>query len=178
MMTQPDNEAFWTRVMALAEGLDAMSYYHLLGVEPSAATEEISAAYYRRIQGVHPDRHAHERDPVRQRALARLFARFGEAFRVLKSPPMRALYDEELTKGEKRLRPDAQKKQQAEMAAPDPKTPAARGLYQKALKMIGDGDIPNAVLQLKLAVQFEPDSKVIREALDAAAPPAPSDEPE
>lgn len=167
-MSNANNEAFWKRVLALVENLDRLSYYHLLDVDPGASLETINKAYYRRVQTLHPDRHAYERDPKRQRALVRLYARFGEAHRVLKNPQLRAAYEIEFEAGRARLTPDAQRRQQREAAGPDPKTPHAAKLLDNGRAMISSGNVSGGLAQLKLAAQFEPDSKVIRAAIEQA----------
>ena len=160
-------EAFWTRVLALAEDLDAMSYYHLLDVAPDAATATIEAAYYRRAKSLHPDRHTYQRDPRRMRALVRLYARLGEAFRVLRVPPVRAAYDRGLADGNMRLAREAIDEQRVEASAPDPRTEAASKLLETARTLARQGNLAGARAQLRLAAQFEPDSRVLAAELAA-----------
>lgn len=155
------NEAFWARVAALAQTLDKLSYYHLLGVAQDAPLEAIEEVYYRRAANVHPDRHAYQTDPQLRRALVRLYARFGEAIRVLRSPALRKAYDRELASGRFRLSDEAEQQHRAQGAAPDPKTEHATKLLETARGLIGDGNIAGGLAQLKLAAQFEPDSKEI-----------------
>lgn len=161
-------EAFWARIMQLDQTLDRMSYYHLLGVEPGSSPQDVKAAYYRRIRGVHPDRHTYERDPARKRALVRLNARFGEAFRVLQSPDLRSLYDDELAAGRVRLTPDAQRRKEAELSGPDPRTPQGISLLREGQMMLQQGNPRGAVAKLKMAAQFERDSRAIKAALEQA----------
>jgi len=160
-------EAFWTRVLELAETLDAMSYYQLLDVEPNAPREVIEQAYYRRARSMHPDRHTYETDPRRQRALVRLYARFGEAFRVLRDPALRRAYEAEIAAGRTRLSSDAQNTAQRQSAAPDPRTPHATKLLQTAKNLLAQGNVSGSRAQLQLAAQFEPDSAAIKRALEA-----------
>jgi len=159
-------DAFWTRVMALAQSLDTMSYYHLLGVEQTATREEVEAAYYRRAKTMHPDRHAYQTDPTCTRALVRLYARFGEGFRVLRSAELRPLYDQELAAGRVRLSADAQHQRRIEESGPDPRAPHVRILFDKARALLDREDVTGARAQLQLAAQFEPDSKAVQRELD------------
>jgi curved DNA-binding protein CbpA len=175
-MTPPDEERFWTQVMALEKNLDSMSYYHLLSVQKDATTETIESAYYRRIRSAHPDRHVSERDPERRNALARLYSRFSEAFRVLRDPDLRSAYDKELAAGHARLSRDAEHDLRRQMAAPDPKTEHARKLLEKGRELVEQGEVKVGLAQLELAAKFEPDSKAIRAAIEAAEPEAPSEE--
>jgi DnaJ-class molecular chaperone len=166
-MSGSTDDAFWTRVLALTQNLNKLSYYHLLDVAKDASADVISKAYYRRVQTLHPDRHAYETDPTRKRALVKLYARFGEAFRVLRSPELRRAYDEEFAAGRARLTPDAQRRREAEAAGPDPKTPHARKLLDDGRTMIQQGNVAGGLAQLKLAAKFEPDSKAIQAAVEA-----------
>jgi curved DNA-binding protein CbpA len=167
-MTIPDQERFWTQVMALEKNLDSLSYYHLLSVERDATKETIESAYYRRIRAAHPDRHVSERDPERRTALARLYARFAEAFRVLRDSDLRRAYDEELAAGNARLSRDAEHKMRQQMAAPDPRTEHARKLLEKGRDLVEKGEVKAGLAQLRLAAKFEPDSKAIQAAIEAA----------
>ncbi|MGH1343669.1 MAG: J domain-containing protein [Nannocystales bacterium] len=160
-------EAFWTRVMELAKTLDAMSYYQLLDVDVASPREVIEQAYYRRARNIHPDRHAYETDPGRKHALVRLYARFGEAFRVLRDPTLRSLYEAELAAGRTRLSKDAEQASRLQDTSPDPRTPHAAKLLETANTLIAAGNIDGGRAQLELAAQFEPDSSAIRRALVA-----------
>ena len=132
-------DAFWERVMALAKTLDGMSYYQLLDVEMTAPREVIEQAYYRRARNIHPDRHTYETDPGRKHALVRLYARFGEAFRVLRDPALRSAYESELAAGRTRLSKDAEQASRLQSTTPDPRTPHAAKLLETANKLITKG---------------------------------------
>ena len=160
-------DAFWTRVMALGQTLDSMSYYQLLDVELTAPRETIEQAYYRRARNIHPDRHTYETDPRRKHALVRLYARFGEAFRVLRDPVLRSAYGAELAAGRTRLSKDAEQASRLQSTTPDPRTPHAAKLLQTANKLIAAGNIAGGRAQLRLATQFEPDSPAIKRAIEA-----------
>ena len=165
------SDAFWGRVVALARTLDSLSYYHLLGVAPDAPLEVIEQVYYRRAANVHPDRHAYQTDPELSRALVRLYARFGEAFRVLRSPALRRAYDEELAEGRVRLSEAAQQRHRVQMSTPDPRTEPAIKLLESARALVAAGNLAGAVAQLQLAAQFEPDSEAIARELEACTVP-------
>jgi len=158
----------WQYIITSIPDLGSLSYYQLLDVGGDAAEDEISAAYYELVRVAHPDRHARERDPKRKQAVVLLYARMGEAHRVLTSPELRRTYDRQLTKGANRLTRDAPKPTLVETR--DPKSAQARQLYDQARQMIREEDFPRARANLDLALQFEPDSKAIRQALDDATP--------
>ena len=154
-------DAFWERVAVLAQTLDSLSYYRLLGVDVDAATEAIEEVYYRRAANMHPDRHAYQADPALTHALVRLYARFGEAFRILRTPALRQVYDQELAAGRLRLSDEAQQRHRAQLATPDPKTDGARKLLETARALLKAGNLVGGLAQLKLAAQFEPESSTV-----------------
>jgi len=157
-------EEFWPGILATASQLDERSYYELLGVDRDASPDAIGQAYYAQVRRLHPDRHAMETDAGRKNALVRVYARVGEAYRVLTSPEKRKLYDQGLDSGETRLSSDRQ------AAAPKPRTtgpthPQAKALYQRGKAMLARKDKRGARAQWQLAIQFEPDCQEIRDAL-------------
>jgi hypothetical protein len=70
-------------------------YYEILGVDSSATLKEITSAYKRRAQVVHPDHHQKDPDSIRAEA-ERLFEQIDEAYKVLSNTALRAQYDDKL----------------------------------------------------------------------------------
>jgi uncharacterized protein (TIGR02266 family) len=159
--------SFWDRVASACEGLDRASYYEVLGVSARAGPVEIASRYYALVARLHPDRHARERDPARRESLTRLFARIGDAYRVLTDPGLRRAYDEALARGEVRLAPESRV---ARASAPerDPSTELGRQLLEKGLGRLEVGDARGARSHLELAARYEPSSQAIAEALSRA----------
>jgi uncharacterized protein (TIGR02266 family) len=156
----------WDEVAELAASLDARSYYEVLGVDRDADARELPAAYARRVQQYHPDRHAREIDPERRRMLVSIQARLNEAYRTLSDARRRAAYDEA---GEARLAGRAPKRDTS------PRTPRARLYYDLGQERERAGDRAGARMQYRLAIQVEPGSPAIEAALarvEAAAAPA------
>jgi len=158
----------WQQIVNSGSALDALSYYQLLGVTSDAPDDEISSVYYELVRVAHPDRHVREANEQRKRLMVLLYARMSEAYRVLSDPAQRQTYDQQLRSGAKRLSAHSPKPPLVDTR--DPKTPKARELYEQAQQMIRDEDFRRARATLDLALQFEPDSRAIREALDAATP--------
>jgi curved DNA-binding protein CbpA len=154
----------WDRILELARNLDQTDYYELLGVSRDAGPEAIGDAYYAKVRELHPDRHVRERDPERKRAVVRLFARVGEAHRVLGTPALRSNYDEALARGAKRLdKSDSSATQKRK--TDDPSNPQAITMFKRAKDLLGRGDRKGALAQLDLARQFDPESAAIRDAI-------------
>src|SRR5215472_8613480 len=64
----------------------ANDYYLILGVKPTATTDEIQDAFRRRAKNLHPDRNPDSEATVQ-------FQRLSEAYAVLSDPASRAEYD-------------------------------------------------------------------------------------
>ncbi len=158
----------WQQLVNSASNLDSLSYYQLLGVPSDAREDEISDVYYQLVRVAHPDRHARESDRERKQLMVLLYARLGEAYRVLADPAKRREYDEQLHSGATRL--SAKPPKTSLVDTRDPKTQKARQLYEQAQQLLRSGDKRRARATLDLALQFEPESRAIREALDAATP--------
>ncbi len=72
--------------------IDQVSYYELLGVDPTAGQDDIRRAFYDFAATFHPDGHA-MRVPDERAGIQRIFARGAEAYRVLSDPSLRHRYD-------------------------------------------------------------------------------------
>lgn len=81
--------------------LDALDYYEILGVEPSASATELLDAYHRFALTFHPDTRPDDSLEIRQ-ALTRIFQRGVEAYRVLSNSTLRNEYEELHSHGKRR----------------------------------------------------------------------------
>lgn len=160
----PLTDDFWVWVEDSVAALDQLTYYQLLGVPEDADPPLVSDTYYALVRRIHPDRHPRE-DARRKAALVRLYARIGEAHRVLGNPGLRARYDRVRAEGATRLAMDEATRPSDPDREKDPKNPQARSLYEKGLALIDERDKRGARAQLQLALGFEPGSLAIKEAL-------------
>ena len=101
-MSQPSAGDVSIEVRALAQVLDSLSYYQVLGVEPEAPLDQVRAAFVRRSRVFDPDRQRGG-TPEDRRQLVSLQARINEAYQVLSDERRRAAYDRGLESGTLRL---------------------------------------------------------------------------
>ena len=120
----------------------AFTLYDILGVELDATEAQIRAAFRKLTFQHHPDRHTGgDREKAEQR-----FQEITEAFNVLSRPESREKYDEELAQGAPG----------GGGAAMDPKE-IARKLAAKGAQTLRDGDISDALAELKSALDHDDD---------------------
>ena len=157
---------FWETVDELVGRLDSISYFELLGVATDAQPMVIQDAYYAALRRFHPDGHlAGDRVADRQRQLSLICARVGEAYRTLSNPETRATY---LATGAARTTTVPRKRSPTDSR--DPRTDKGRSMLASARELLERGNRSGARAKLELALQFEPESKVLREELDNLAP--------
>ena len=142
--------------------LDELSYYDLLGVDRKAGVDAVRQAFHAFARRYHPDNHTD--DPTRHARATSIFRRGTEAYRVLLDRELRAVYDGELDNGEKRLRAGVERRHPSRI--PRPLSPRARNFFAAAEQAQRRGDLPAAILQLRIALQHEPDSPVLRQKLE------------
>ena len=137
----------------LAEHLDRIDYYALLGVSRDAPVEQIRDAFHKFALRFHPDQHVG--DTEAQGRVLRIFKRGSEGYRVLLDPVLRARYDTALSRGESRHTPDAERTTVAAEAkvatvAEVPLPADVLPLYEKAADALKRGDVTNAKAFLML----------------------------
>ncbi len=161
-MKRPTRD-FWRQISLLDQNLSNVTYYDLLGLQVGADSDALRSAYERQIRVVHPDCHAREDDMDRHKSLTRVYARIGEAYRVLSHPQLRADYDGGLPSG--RLRHRQSRADTHWGAIADPRHPQAKSLFEQAQALIARNEIRAARSKLQLAKQYQPDSDAICDAI-------------
>lgn len=89
--------------------------YLILGVEPSASSDEIRTAYMARARILHPDRFDQINQPQDWKNANDMMAELNEAYSILKNPNSRVAYDQ--------LRENGQSRHQAPPPRPQQNTP-------------------------------------------------------
>jgi len=142
--------------------LDDLSYYELLGVDPRAGVDELRLAFHSFARRYHPDNHTD--DPDRHRRATTIFRRGTEAYRVLIDRELRSAYDRDLRKGIKRLRSGVERRQGSRV--PKALGARARPFFAAAERAQRAGDLREALLQIRIALQHEPDNERLEAKLE------------
>lgn len=144
--------------------LDQVDYYRLLNISSASDDDQIRVAYYKLAASLHPDVHGVDVDSVYRGKLTAVFSRVAEAYKVLSDSALRTRYDRELAKGNLRISMGADVAQ----AGPDIKKPAALKFYKLAQSAMTSRDFKSAVMNLRFALQVEPDNEIIKQGLATA----------
>lgn len=81
------------KIYKFFSGLDGMSHYQVLGVDPGAPISAIKKAYYKLAKEYHPDIHFRTSDEGLKDKLTAIFDRINKAYEVLGNEGKRAEYD-------------------------------------------------------------------------------------
>lgn len=148
----------------MSDQLDQLDYYTLLRVEDDVSADGVRKAFHTFALRYHPDRFADATDEKRERA-AQIFRRGAEGYRVLMNPDMRRRYDKGLSGGKLRLTAEEERQEEIRRSTTSGKlavrSPRARPFATKALQAFKNGDYKTAKLNLKMALQHEPDNAVL-----------------
>jgi curved DNA-binding protein CbpA len=146
---------------------EANNYYQLLGIIPAATSDQIRSAFHRFAREHHPDNFVGSPDEAERHTL--LYQQASEAYRVLLDPTKRQLYDEGLAQGQLRYRDDRLRETRRSMRPPGGvmlRSSKARMFFTRAHRAIKSEDWPQAKLNLKMALQHEPDNEELKSKLD------------
>jgi curved DNA-binding protein CbpA len=153
-------------IVAMFESLDTQSYYELLGVAPDAQADRIKASYVKLAGACHPDAYRRS-SPEERAAAAAVFKRVVEAYRVLSSADLRNRYGRALSRGKLRIDPLAR-----DSAPPTLRTletlaltPSAKQFARAADRLIGEGKLKEAKMQMTMALNCDKDNAQLEERL-------------
>jgi DnaJ-class molecular chaperone len=141
--------------------LDRIDYYELLAIDAGASADAIRNAFHAFALRFHPDRYASSPPEERDRAAA-IYRRGAEAYRALMDPNQRRRYDEGLSSGQRRLnQEEVGFRRQIPTGKLAVTSPRARPFASKAQAAYAAGDYKTAKLNLKMALQYEPENKLL-----------------
>jgi curved DNA-binding protein CbpA len=150
-----------------SDRLDRLDYYTLLRVGEDATADAIREAFHGFALRYHPDRFAAAPPAKRERA-AEIYRRGAEGYRVLMNPVSRRAYDEGLRRGQLRMKPEERRQSESPTTRSgrlSVRSPRARPFATKALQAFKKGDFKTAKLNLKMALQHEPDNALLKARL-------------
>ncbi|MDB4977604.1 MAG: DnaJ domain protein [Myxococcaceae bacterium] len=153
----------------MTDPLEALDYYRLLSVEPSASPDQIRHAFHQFAAKYHPDKFTAQGAEAQHVERAnQIYRRGAEAYKVLTNLQRRKLYDAQLAEG--RLRFDRQYEAPAERTPQNKwpikvKSPMARPFATKAEQAFKAGDWGNAKVNLRMALSKDAGNAQIAELL-------------
>jgi curved DNA-binding protein CbpA len=145
--------------------LEGIDYYRLLGIDHEAVRDDVKASYYRLAERLHPDRYGDGLDAEARRMLVGLYSRVVEAYRVLIDARKRGEYDRLLEKGKLRWSAEdvPRKDPEAEI-----QSSSGRRFFKLGRAALLSGDLKNAIVNLRFALDVEPGSELVRAELAKA----------
>src|SRR5690606_12408003 len=156
----PEAPSTLDELATLHAGLDELSYYAYLGVEPACDYLEIREAYYRRAQRFHPDRFLQRSDEEVRSAAYSVYKRIAEAYNVLIDPQLRIVYDEARAQGQHRLS-DLARSRRLSADARQVTNPFARVYIRSAREKLSARRVESAWVAAKLGLSLE-DARAFR----------------
>lgn len=145
----------------LFDGLEQLTYYQVLAVEPRADYLQVRDAFYARAQRFHPDRFVAMDNEGIKRAVYTVYKRMTEAYNVLSDPELRRLYDAAVEAGERRL-PAEQRSRRLDPDERRISNPFARIYLRSGKAKLAQGDLDGAWIDIELALTLE-ESSPLRE---------------
>ncbi len=157
-----------TEIETLHELLPELDCYQLLQVAPDCAQQDVDVAYRNESRRLHPDRHTVGATPEFRTQANEVFKAVADAHRTLRDPDARARYDADRRQGALRLDDTARKEAEAEAAAKNDPTKAARTpkgekYWKMGLQCWNDEDFNGALMQINFALSFEPANEIFKE---------------
>lgn len=152
-------------IETLHELLPELDYYKLLLIEPTANQQDIDRAFREQTKALHPDRFFGLEEAEVKTKAQEIFRRINEAWRTLKDPNMRKVYDRDLRKGTVRMgtkrREQAQRHGNSGSITEAARTAQGRKYWLMALSDYKAKNYKGAVLNAELTLRHEPDNKAI-----------------
>lgn len=127
-----------------------INYYEILGIDPSASVDEVRRAFHRFALQYHPDRLGTFPQDEQERR-AQIYRKVSDGYRLLQEPKERSEYDRKLGVGT----------QTGPVGRKGLMHPKARQFYTTASQAYKKGDLAQAKMNLKFALQHDPDHEDI-----------------
>jgi curved DNA-binding protein CbpA len=151
----------------MSDAHEAPDYYQLLGIIRTANADQVRSAFHRFAREHHPDNFVGSPDESERHT--ERYQLGSEAYRVLCDPLKRKIYDEGLTRGVLRYSEDRATEMRRSMRPPggvELRSSKARVFFSRALKAMQSQDWAQAKLNLRMAIQNEPDNAALEAKLE------------
>lgn len=151
----------------MSDAKEVPNYYEVLGIIRTANADQIRSAFHRFAREHHPDNFIGS--PEETERHTELYQLGSEAYRVLRDPIKRKLYDEGLEEGVARYSDDRTKEMRRSMRPPGGvvlRSGKARTFFSRAHAAMKSEDWAQAKLNLKMAIQNEPDNDELKAKLE------------
>jgi curved DNA-binding protein CbpA len=145
---RPEIAARRAEIEKRAQGIDKEDYYTMLGVTAESTPDQVKAAYFALAKSWHPDRLPADLMDVKP-LVARVFARFSEAYQTLMDPAKAKDYAQAAKSGGSAALSDEQEKVA--------RVVDAAMEFQKAEILLKKNDLAGAEQLVSRAVQSDPD---------------------
>jgi curved DNA-binding protein CbpA len=157
---------------ALAQIVDELDYFQILKIEQSATTDSIKAGYFRESRIYHPDQFFRSPEGIAKQAVSKIYKRINEAWVCLRDDRKRTKYIQDVNgpNRARKLRYTDESEEELKRARDleQGATPQGRKTFQQGLVDLEAGRLAQAVLNLKMAIQFEPQNPLFKQKLDEA----------
>jgi len=164
------------RIKKTHDALDSLTYYDLLGVDPSVTGRVLRDAYFGLSLEFHPDRFFLMTSGSLKEKIYVIFRRINEAYSVLSDAALRSDYDQSLLAKKQGVEvitssePSRGKSETAERrngaASGLNESSNAQTFLERAQKAFQERDYDGARLYLRFALRVDPENGAIREALN------------
>lgn len=161
------DEQFKQRIQQIFVSLDDYSYYDLLNLKPGATPDDIRARFHRVAALLHPDKFAQNPDATLRKMVYAIYKRTTEGYRVLMDTGDRREYDQGLQQGRLRLVRTERKIAGPRRTEAAIEQPQARKFFNLAQDAERRGDLKNARINYKFALDMAPEHPTIMAAMDA-----------
>jgi len=141
------SEELRARLTGLADRMRDQSYFEILGVEQSASTEELRAAFQKRAANLHPDHYRRSGDAVAHLA-SEVFAQLNIAYQTLTDSRRRSEYVLNQRKDQR----DADRRRESEQAL------EAEVQFQEGLRLLAQRSYERALEVFGRALELYPEA--------------------
>ena len=170
MAEDPNVHPHWAaETKLIAQNLDQLDYFQILGATPDAPLDELKAKYHQLQRNYHPDAFYTSPDYELRNAVTKIAKRVAEAYVILRDAQKRSKYTRDIQGPEraKKLRFSEEMEHEAriEKQQEQGKTAQGRNLWKKAQENIAKGDYRAAARDLQTALLFEKGNEMFKSKL-------------